>query len=37
MPRLEQAEMDALFDMVSDLLRNHLSEPEYHALFLKTE
>ena len=35
LPRLEQAEMDAVFDLLSDLLRRHLSEREYHALFLK--
>lgn len=33
--RLGQEEMDALFEMMSGLLRRHLSEEEYHALFLK--
>ncbi len=36
-PRLSQEEMDALFDMMSALLRKHFSEPEYHAHFLKDE
>jgi hypothetical protein len=35
LPRLSQAEMDALFEGISDILRRHLSEQEYHARFLK--
>ena len=33
--RLGDDELAALFDLVSDLLQKHLSEEEYHALFLK--
>ncbi len=35
LPRLEQADMDAVFELISDLLRRHLSEKEYHEHFLK--
>lgn len=35
LPRLEQKEMDQIFDLVSSILRAHLEEEEYHALFLK--
>lgn len=35
LPRLEQAEMDQIFDLISAVLRAHLEEEEYHALFLK--
>lgn len=35
--RMSQDELMALFDMISDLLRSHLSEEEYHNLFLKEE
>lgn len=35
LPRLKQEQMDALFDLLSGLLRQHLSEEEYHGLFLK--
>ncbi len=34
-PRLDAAELAELFDLLSRLLRRHLSSPEYHALFLK--
>ncbi len=33
--RLDDKDLGALFDLVSDLLRKHLSEEEYHRLFLK--
>lgn len=33
--RLKDEELAALFDLVSDLLRKHLSEEEYHRLFLR--
>jgi hypothetical protein len=33
--RMSDAELGQVFDLVSDLLRRHLSEPEYHRLFLK--
>ncbi len=30
-------ELDQVFSLISQLLKNHLSEEEYHALFLKEE
>ncbi len=33
--RLEDRELADLFDLISRLMRKHLSEGEYHALFLK--
>jgi hypothetical protein len=35
LPRLDQAEMDQIFELISGILRAHLEEEEYHALFLK--
>lgn len=37
LPRLSDEELAAMFDYVSGFLRRHLSEPEYHELFLKDE
>ena len=34
-PRLAEEERQALFDMLTRLLQTHLSEEEYHRLFLK--
>ena len=34
-PRLDDGELTALFDMMSGLMRRHLVEDEYHDLFLK--
>lgn len=34
-PRLTKPELTALFDQLTALLADHLSEPEYHRLFLK--
>ena len=34
-PRFSDQEITELLDQLSDLLRRHLSEPEYHRLFLK--
>ena len=34
-PRLTDIERQTLFDMLTDLLQSHLSEEEYHRLFLK--
>ncbi len=34
-PRLTEAERRDLFDMLTGLLKTHLSEDEYHRLFLK--
>jgi hypothetical protein len=33
--RMTDEELCRIFDLVSELLRRHLSEPEYHRLFLK--
>ena len=33
--RLTDPEMEQLFDLVSDLLRKHMTEEEYHRLFLQ--
>jgi TorA maturation chaperone TorD len=35
--RLQDQELAALFETLSDLLRKHLNEDEYHRLFLKEE
>jgi hypothetical protein len=34
-PRLSDDEIDRLFVLISELMRNHLSDSEYHRLFLK--
>jgi len=34
-PRMTDAEINDLFSRISALLRKHLTEPEYHRLFLK--
>ncbi|RTZ98829.1 MAG: cytoplasmic protein [Deltaproteobacteria bacterium] len=34
-PRLGDDELEALFFSISELLKSHLSEDEYHRLFLK--
>jgi hypothetical protein len=36
-PRLSDEEMERLFSLMSELMRNHLSDSEYHELFLKDE
>ncbi len=33
--RLDEKDITTLFDLLSHLLRKHLTEEEYHALFLK--
>lgn len=33
--RMDDQDLTKLFDLISDLLRKHLSEDEYHKLFLK--
>ena len=35
--KLSDDELASLFDLVCRLLRDHLSEPEYHRLFLKED
>ena len=37
LPRLSDAELSDLFDAMNRLMRRHLSEDEYHRLFLKQE
>jgi hypothetical protein len=37
LPRLSAEEVDKLFDVVGVTLRRHLSEEEYHRLFLRAE
>lgn len=36
-PRMSDTELENMFETISDLLRKHLTEPEYHRLFLKDE
>ncbi len=36
-PRLSDEEINRLFLQLSELMRNHLSDSEYHGLFLKDE
>ncbi len=36
-PRLSDEEMNRLFALMSELMRNHLNDKEYHKLFLKDE
>lgn len=33
--RMSDEDRQAIFDLISGLLRRHLSEPEYHRYFLK--
>lgn len=33
--RLSDEELSEIFELISRLLKKHLSEPEYHRLFLK--
>ncbi len=35
LPRMADTELNDLFSKLSDLLKIHLSEPEYHQFFLK--
>ena len=35
--RLSEDELSEIFNMISRLLKQHLSEAEYHSLFLKEE
>jgi len=36
-PRMTEEEMLELFDLLNRLLKNHLTEAEYHKLFLKDD
>jgi len=33
--RMTDAELERIFNLVTDILRNHLSEAEYHKYYLK--
>ncbi len=35
LPRLSAAELTEIFDLINRLMRRHMSEEEYHRLFLK--
>lgn len=35
--RMDDKDLETLFELMSVLLRKHLSEAEYHALFLKED
>ena len=35
LPRMSQAEITLLFELLGNLLRNHLDHQEYHQYFLK--
>ncbi len=35
--RMTDDELEKIFSMVTKMLKNHLTEPEYHRLFLKDE
>jgi hypothetical protein len=34
-PRLSDEEINRMSDLISELMRNHLNDKEYHRLFLK--
>ncbi len=36
-PSLRQEDMEEIFELINRLLRSHLSDTEYHNLFLKEE
>jgi hypothetical protein len=36
-PRLEDGEIDQLFELMTQLMRKHLNDDEYHTYFLKDE
>ncbi len=36
-PRLSDGELTEIFDLLNRVMRRHLSETEYHKLFLKEE
>ncbi len=35
--RMGPEELEEIFDLVTQVMKRHLSEPEYHRLFLKDE
>ena len=36
-PRLSDAEINQLFELMSRIMKNHLTDPEYHKYFLKDQ
>ena len=36
-PRLSDEEINRLFELMSELMRSHLNDEEYHKLFLKDD
>ncbi len=36
-PRMSDEEINRLFELISDTMRNHLNDNEYHGLFLKDD
>ncbi len=34
-PKLTDEELEEIFNMINRLMKNHMTEPEYHKLFLK--
>jgi hypothetical protein len=36
-PKMKDAELSEIFELISRLLKRHLSEADYHRLFLKDE
>jgi len=36
-PKMEDSELGEIFELISRLLKRHLTEEEYHRLFLKDE
>ncbi len=35
--RMTDQELDEVFSMITKIMKNHLTEPEYHGLFLKQD
>ena len=35
--RLDDRELEEIFELITRVMKRHLSEPEYHRLFLKEE
>ncbi len=37
LPLLEEKELNEIYDLITKLLKKHLTEPLYHSLFLKDD
>ncbi len=37
LPRLSNEELTEIYDLINRIIKAHLEEPEYHALFLKED